>query len=857
MKLLLCVALATAACTAGDDTLDSRARAAVVDANPGDAFGGDGYGGDSDGGGSPACFDAQGAPVPCDSNLAAYCYAEDGTAVACPGPAPGDLDGDGQPDATDPDEDGDEIADPSDSDANDNGIIDTQDPALDSDGDGITNDADGDDDGDGIPDGSDVEPTDNDSDGDGIPNMFDDDDDNDGIPDYADADPEDTDSDGDGIDNEDDPDDDNDDIPDWADDEPEEPSDEDDDGIADGEDNDDDGDGCADPDDPYPDYPSDECDADDDDEDDGCADAEQKLPDPYDRKPLEKKLVAAPGKGSYTGDPAAITAGTQLASFDVWNDRYIGARRSRFNDVSIYSGVTISEMMQISVRVFNPAGLQLQVEIGREKARLTTSDGCGWQTLTATMLTHALSFPSTPGYQSGNTVKLTVERVNAAPTDTVKAAWVELVFKAHAPIFLVHGIDSSNGEAWPRWREDLARLGYITNEDIDLPCGGSCLRYIASTWPDGSPHVGYNDNIDNNAAKIRDQLPGLLRQYGTTDAHFIVHSKGGLDTGAYFRQFYPQQKGMAPGQVDVVSWTTIDSPHKGSALAPLNSGMFLLWDLLRAQTAPWNVIKWAPTPVTTTGVPFTPPAVITNLTSSRLAAHFTEAEGPFNAIVFSGPRMQDLTPREPGLYDLSPMSPAVVAHQTLRVDFPFYAVGFDVDSNRDGQVSPREAGPFWLGDKFPTYFASTWFGNWLMNSGTNIYQFLRSVRDLRIGSLWWWTDVMWDPPSPFLQRNGYFSFVWWLQSTAQPNDLMVTKDSACHPAARECPYYEGGDVFECQTRGVVGSAGWLNIPDPTGAQGQVYRAASRRSASHTGARQTRCALYDTLNRLRRDYPLDE
>ena len=177
------------------------------------------------------------------------CVADGSPIGACTG-TPGDSDGDGIPNSSDPDIDGDGIPNNLDSD---------------SDGDGIPNATDTDDDNDGIPDISDPTPqgpgstppgggTTDDSDGDGIPNSTDTDLDGDGTPNATD-----TDSDGDGIPNSTDTDDDNDGIPDGNDPTPQGPGstnpdlkcvgpqcDTDGDGIPDGQDPDKDGNGIPD-----------------------------------------------------------------------------------------------------------------------------------------------------------------------------------------------------------------------------------------------------------------------------------------------------------------------------------------------------------------------------------------------------------------------------------------------------------------------------------------------------------------------------------------------------------------------------------------------------------------------------------
>ena len=106
-----------------------------------------------------------------------------------------DTDGDGIPDATDPDDDNDGIPDADDKDDNNDGIIDTAE-VTDTDGDGVADAFDTDDDNDGVPDAEDTDdngdgvddPADEgtDSDGDGINDADDADDNNDGADDGGD-----------------------------------------------------------------------------------------------------------------------------------------------------------------------------------------------------------------------------------------------------------------------------------------------------------------------------------------------------------------------------------------------------------------------------------------------------------------------------------------------------------------------------------------------------------------------------------------------------------------------------------------------------------------------------------------------
>jgi hypothetical protein len=71
-------------------------------------------------------------------------------------------------------------------------------------------------------------------------------------------------------------------------------------------------------------------------------------------------------------------------------------------------------------------------------------------------------------------------------------------------------------------------------------------------------------STDDGAAELNRQLPGILKGFGTRHVHLVTHSKGGL----FARKFLQLNADQDPtSRVGVVSVTTLDAPHHGSALA--------------------------------------------------------------------------------------------------------------------------------------------------------------------------------------------------------------------------------------------------------------------------------------------------
>ena len=59
------------------------------------------------------------------------------------------------------------------------------------------------------------------------------------------------------------------------------------------------------------------------------------------------------------------------------------------------------------------------------------------------------------------------------------------------------------------------------------------------------------------------EIPAIAKSFGATGIHLVAHSKGGLDVREYLAQYQPSHD----KEFKVLSYTTLSTPHNGSALA--------------------------------------------------------------------------------------------------------------------------------------------------------------------------------------------------------------------------------------------------------------------------------------------------
>jgi triacylglycerol lipase len=143
-----------------------------------------------------------------------------------------------------------------------------------------------------------------------------------------------------------------------------------------------------------------------------------------------------------------------------------------------------------------------------------------------------------------NTVMIHIDEANTTGNDgwCMAVDWVQLEFKAIAPIFLVHGI-AAQSDTWDtsfKTYFDSARVPYSSK--INLIENGS---------------------VEDNARELDVRLYPLVRAFGARKFHIVAHSKGGLDTRLYTNTLYN------PKVAKLLSVSTLSTPHHGSVAADI------------------------------------------------------------------------------------------------------------------------------------------------------------------------------------------------------------------------------------------------------------------------------------------------
>lgn len=143
-----------------------------------------------------------------------------------------------------------------------------------------------------------------------------------------------------------------------------------------------------------------------------------------------------------------------------------------------------------------------------------------------------------------NTITINIDTANTAELWCTAIDWAELSFKAISPLVLIHGNNSNGGF--------FDRQGFT--------------QVLANK------HIPYDNSINlltrsvvANGASLDTLIPVIVKSFGVDSIHFVVHSKGGLDSREYLAQFQSKHD----KDYKVLSYTSLSTPHNGSVLADL------------------------------------------------------------------------------------------------------------------------------------------------------------------------------------------------------------------------------------------------------------------------------------------------
>lgn len=188
-----------------------------------------------------------------------------------------------------------------------------------------------------------------------------------------------------------------------------------------------------------------------------------------------------------------------------------------------------------------------------------------WALTTVAIPIGSVKFPGAPGVAGApptaahNLIEIRVDAGVLAAAWCVAVDWVALRMRAMSPIILIHG-NSSSGHIFapsPPANRQPAGLGF----QLPVTAGQGFTQSLDArklVW-DNSVNLNPATSVAKNGAKLKVQLPNIARQLGVTAVHLVAHSKGGLDTRDWLQHHNTT--------LTVVSFTTLSTPHDGSALA--------------------------------------------------------------------------------------------------------------------------------------------------------------------------------------------------------------------------------------------------------------------------------------------------
>jgi len=158
----------------------------------------------------------------------------------------------------------------------------------------------------------------------------------------------------------------------------------------------------------------------------------------------------------------------------------------------------------------------------------------------------AVQAPASSPTPALNQVRIDIDTANPGEVWCTAVDWGSLKFAAASPVIAVHG-NGSSGQFFVNngLVDGFNAVGMLVDTSIQLATGP----------------------VDVNGNDLGNKIPAVAHSLGADQVHLVAHSKGGLDTRQYLAVYQPTQAGA--GGVEVLSFSTLGSPHNGSVGADL------------------------------------------------------------------------------------------------------------------------------------------------------------------------------------------------------------------------------------------------------------------------------------------------
>ncbi len=178
-----------------------------------------------------------------------------------------------------------------------------------------------------------------------------------------------------------------------------------------------------------------------------------------------------------------------------------------------------------------------------------------------------VNFPEAVGFGgAAPTPGSNVVEIQFAETNGCRSlAYASLAIQIMSPVILVHGNGSDAGffdrhgltAEWDSLQPGSIPLLWnrAAHQEIDMPTGTR------------AQHAAWLSDDDNDPVPKVANLVDIAAEFGVDSVHVVAFGKGGLDVRAYLQDRYRSQRNDPNRPFDVLSLTTIGTPHNGSPAA--------------------------------------------------------------------------------------------------------------------------------------------------------------------------------------------------------------------------------------------------------------------------------------------------